>query len=52
MQWRVGIWGNWLPQDSSRRAETRLAKIASDPFTGDQIREEPAPNRARAVEAS
>jgi Fic family protein len=29
------------------RAETRLAKIASDPFTGEQVREEPAPYRVR-----
>jgi Fic family protein len=29
------------------RAGTRLVKIASDPFTGEQVREEPAPYRAR-----
>jgi hypothetical protein len=29
------------------RADTRLAKVASDPFTEEQVREDPAPYRAR-----
>jgi hypothetical protein len=32
--------GEWLHKV---RAETRLTKIASDPFTGEQVREEPVP---------
>jgi len=38
--------GEWL---SRVRAETRLTKVASDPFTGEQVREEPVPYRAPEV---
>jgi hypothetical protein len=32
--------GDWLHKV---RAETRLTKVASDPFTGEQVRQEPIP---------
>jgi Fic family protein len=38
--------GEWL---SKVRAETRLTKVASDPFTGEQVREEPVPYQAPEV---
>jgi Fic family protein len=38
--------GEWL---SKVRAETRLTKVASDPFTGEQVREEPVPYQAPVV---
>ena len=38
--------GEWL---SRVRAETRLTKVASDPFTGEQVREEPVPYQAPEV---
>jgi hypothetical protein len=37
---RFYVAGEWLHKV---RAETRLTKVASDPFTGTQVREEPAP---------
>jgi Fic family protein len=37
---RFYVAGEWLHKV---RAETRLTKVASDPFTGEQVREEPAP---------
>ena len=37
---RFYVAGEWLHK---ARAETRLTKVASDPFTGTQVREEPAP---------
>ncbi len=36
---RFYVAGEWL---NKVRAETRLTKVASDPFTGEQVREEPA----------
>ena len=38
--------GEWLRKV---RAETRLTKVASDPFTGEQVREEPVPYQAPEV---
>lgn len=40
---RFYVAGEWL---NKVRAETRLTKVASDPFTGAQVREEPAPYAA------
>jgi len=46
---RFYVTGEWL---NKVRAETRLTKIASDPFTGEQVREEPAAYQARMKELS
>ena len=46
---RFYVAGEWL---NKVRADTRLAKIASDPFTGDQVREEPVPYKAPVKELS
>jgi Fic family protein len=40
---RFYVAGDFL---SKVRAETRLPKVASDPFTGEQVREEPVPYQA------
>lgn len=37
---RIYVAGEWLKE---KRAQTSLPKIASDPFTGAQVREEPLP---------
>jgi hypothetical protein len=46
---RFYVAGEWLKQ---HRAETSLPRIASDPFTGEQVREEPKPYLAPTVEAN
>jgi hypothetical protein len=45
---RFYVAGEWLKQ---QKAETSLPQVASDPFTGEQVREEPAPYEAPAVTA-
>jgi Fic family protein len=40
---RFYVAGEWL---GKVRADTRLTKVASDPFTGDEVREEPVPYQA------
>jgi len=46
---RFYVAGEWL---NKVRAETRLTKVASDPFTGEQVREEPAAYQAPIKELS
>jgi Fic family protein len=46
---RFYVAGEWL---NKIRAETRLAKVASDPFTGEQVREEPVPYEAQVKESA
>ncbi len=46
---RYYVAGEWL---NRLRAETRLTRIASDPFTGAQVREEPIPYDATPKEFS
>jgi Fic family protein len=46
---RFYVAAEWL---NKVRAETRLTKIASDPFTGEQVREEPLPYEATPKELS
>jgi Fic family protein len=46
---RFYLAGEWL---SKVRADTRLTKVASDPFTGEQVREEPVPYQVQLKKIS
>lgn len=46
---RFYLAGEWL---NKIRAETCLTKVASDPFTGEQVREEPVPYEAQVKESA
>ncbi len=46
---RFYLAGEWL---NKVRADVRLPKVASDPFTGEQVREEPVPYQAHLKEVS
>jgi hypothetical protein len=42
---RIYVAGEWLKK---LRADTRMLKVSSNPFTGEQIREEPVPYRVES----